>query len=335
MKRYSIFISSPSSDTREEREVVISALLTGAYIPAGMEFFYSAAKETKSHIREMIDYSDYVCIILKSAYGAPPPDIGISWTEYEYGLARHELGKPIVAFVYNGDTQARDPRTMALIERIEREGTSVRFWRTTAELGGAVIGSIQNLVRERPAPGWVRTDKYHDEQESLQSFYRRSADYDFTDFILHEGDIRVLLNDGYNWRRRHELALTRRFEKLRDFSTTIVTLDETSNLLEHVAAKSEKSLSHQQNDIREFHAALTALARAAGYDKLRLLRHGAINTHCLYICSDYAIVTSYFTSPHRFQHLPLFKYRGGTDIYDDFLMDFETIARVALDRLRG
>jgi len=30
----------------------------------------------------------------------------------------------------------------------------------------------------------------------------------------------------------------------------------------------------------------------------------------------------------------LFKYRHGTDIYDDFLMDFETIVRVALDRLR-
>jgi hypothetical protein len=44
MKRHSVFISSPSSDTREEREAVISALLTGSYIPAGMECFYSAPR---------------------------------------------------------------------------------------------------------------------------------------------------------------------------------------------------------------------------------------------------------------------------------------------------
>src|ERR1700674_4733688 len=150
MKRYSILISSPSKDTREEREIVISALLTGTYIPAGMEFFYSTPKETKSHIRDMIDNSDYFCIILKNAYGDPPPDIGISWTEYEYRTARNDLGKPIVAFVYNGEMRERDRRTTALIERIERGGTTVRFWKTTAELGGAVIGSVQNLVRERP-----------------------------------------------------------------------------------------------------------------------------------------------------------------------------------------
>jgi hypothetical protein len=44
MKRHSVFISSPSSDTREEREAVIAALLTGSYIPAGMECFYSAPR---------------------------------------------------------------------------------------------------------------------------------------------------------------------------------------------------------------------------------------------------------------------------------------------------
>jgi hypothetical protein len=334
MKRYSIFISSPSSDTREEREVVISALLSASFIPTSMEFFYSAPKETKSYIREMIDYSDYYCMIVKNDYGSPPPDVGVSWTEYEYQLARHELHKPIIAFVYNGNAGSRDPRAAALIERIEREGTTVRFWRSAAELGGAVVGSIHNLVREVPAPGWVRPDKYRDEEESLRSFYRRSIDYDFSEFILHESDIRILFNDGYNWRRRYEEVLISRFERLSKFTTTIITLDEESEFLAYIAAKSEKSLLHQQNDIRELHRELAALAQRAEYRKLRLLRHGAMNTHCLYICSDYVIVTTYFTSPHRFLQLPLFKYQKGTGIYDDFLMDFETIARVALDRLR-
>jgi hypothetical protein len=299
-----------------------------------MEFFYSTPKETKSHLKDMINYTDYVCIVLKNEYGDTSQDLDISWTEYEFNISKQELNKPIVAFIYNGANQERDARTEALIKRIEHEGITLRFWSTIVELGSAVVGSVQALIREKPAPGWVRTDSYHDEQESLQAFYRRSADYDFSSFIMHGSDIRILMNDGYNWRLRHKQVLTERFTNLQNYSTTIITLDEGSALLDYVADKSEKSSSHQRNDIVEFHNEISKMAIDCGYNKLKLLKGHEINTHCLFICSDYAIVTTYFTSKHRFQHLPLFKYKKGTDKYDDFLMDFEMISRPALDKMR-
>ncbi len=332
MKRYSVFVSSTLRDTKEPRNLVIGALLTGSYIPIGMEFSPSTVKETKSHIEEMISLSDYVCLIIKSEYGDVPEGMPISWIHFEYEVAKKHK-RPIIAFAYNGRKRGdqRDSRTEKFVQAIEVDGTTLRFWKSAAELGGAVLSSLKILTQERSAPGgWVRRDAYVDEEDSLEQFYRRSSDYDYSEFLDSRSNIKILLNDGYGWRRRHEAALSARFKTRQAYSTTIITNDDQGEYLDYVAAKSQKDLQEQRADIVSFHEALTGMALEHGYTKLRLLKSKYINTHCIYICKDYAIETPYYTTFHRFVHLPLFRYRSGTGIYDDLQQDFDLIARPLL-----
>jgi hypothetical protein len=332
LKRYSIFISAPSADARGAREIATASLLSAQQIPTCMEFFHSSPKDTRQYIEDIIDLCDYYCLILANEYGHVPGDMSVSWTQFEYQTARRQ-GKPIIAFICSANSAARDPKTSEFIRQLEKDAITVRFWASELELSGAITGSVQNLIREYPAPGWVRTDRYRDDQESLQMFYRRSADFDFTDFIMHPGDISVLVNDGYKWHQRCAAALQKRFERRERAATTFITLDENSDLIAYVAQKSEKEVVEQQHDIALFHESLSRMAKETGYENLRLAKSPHINTHCLYICSDYALVTTYFTSKHRFVQLPLFKYRSGTEMYDDFILDFDLIARPALARL--
>jgi hypothetical protein len=332
MKRYSVFVSSTLRDTREPRNLVIGALLTGSYIPIGMEFSPSTIKETKSHIEELIALSDYVCLIIKSDYGDIPEGMTTSWIHFEYEVAKRHK-RPIIAFAYNGRKRGAqgENRTEKFVQSIETDGTTLRFWKTSAELGGAVLSSLKILTQESSAPGgWVRREAYIDEEDSLEQFYRRSSDYDYSDFLTSSSDIRILLNDGYGWRRRHEAALAARFKMRQEYSTTIITSDDKGEHLEYVAAKSQKGIEEQRADIVSFHEAVSALALKHRYTKLRLLKSKYINTHCVYICKDYAIETPYYTTFHRFVHLPLFRYRSGTGIYDDIWQDFELIARPLL-----
>jgi hypothetical protein len=332
LKRHSVFISAPSADARSARELATASLLSAQQIPTCMEFFYSSPQETKKYIEEIIDLCDYYCVILINSYGHRPEDMPVSWTHFEYQVARRR-NKPIIAFICNANIANRDPRTSEFIGEIERDGTTPRYWTSDRELGGAIIASVQHLIRQYPAPGWIRTDRYHDDQESLQLFCRRSGDFDFTEFILHPGDIGILLNDGYKWHQRFEAALRKRFGRGDSHGTTFITLDDESDFIPYVSQKSEKDITEQRRDIVLFHEALGRMANETGYKKLRLAKSANINTHCLYMCANYVLVTTYFTSKHRFMQLPLFKYRSGTDIYDDFALDFDLIARPALARL--
>ena len=297
-----------------------------------MEFFDSSPKDTQQYIEEIIELCDYYCLVLINEYGHCPAGMAVSWTHFEYQVARQHR-KPVIAFICNANNADRDPRTSEFIRQVESDGITARFWTNDRELTGAVIGSLQSLIREHPAKGWVRTDSYHDDQESLQLFYRRSTDFDFAEFIMHPGDISVLLNDGYKWRQRFEPALRNRFNRGGAYTTTFITLDDQCDLLPYVAQKSEKEIIEQQRDIVLFHETVREMARDAGYKSLRLAKSANIHTHCLYICAEYVLVTTYFTSKHRFMQLPLFKYRSGTDMYDDFALDFDLVARPALAKL--
>lgn len=336
MKRFSVFVSSTLKDTKDARASVIGGLLSTQYIPCCMEFPFAALADTKTHIESQIEISDFVCLILKNEYGQIASGMDVSWTEFEYDVAAR-LGKPVIGCVFSpkrATPASADPRTTELAQRIEADNRTLIFWTSPAQLSAAVLGSLKALTQGNPGGGWVRRDRDRDEEESLESFYRRSADYNFAPFILYDGDLRILLNDGYNWSKRHKQSLEIRFRNLAHRQTTFITSDDVGRTLPYLAMKSLKTESEQRNDIIEFHAAMRELAADCGYDKLTLLKSDLLNTHCLYLCDQYALVTTYFTSPHRFLHLPLFKYRSGTSLFDDYSEDFNLIARPLLNRTR-
>lgn len=327
MKRYQVFISSAYEDLVEQRRVVANALLQQSYLPSGMELFPSTPGTTWPYIEEVIRLSDYYVLILDRAYGSAFPEEIRSWTEKEFDFAR-AIKKPILVF----PSRAKDSELSEPMRRFRAriaDEQLVRFWIDTADLTAAVLGSLDQALRTHPQPGWVRTDAFLDEEESMLTFYRRSADFDFGPFLNEVGDIRIMLNDGYNWLKRHRQAIIQRFSTPGIGATFVLHVSAQSPMLPAIATKSGKSLIQQKSDIEDFHNELKLMADQHGYDGLEVFGHDHVNTHCLYICKNYAIVTTYFTSDNRFLHLPLYKFRAYTSIFDDFFQDFDLLFREA------
>ncbi len=168
-KRYQIFVSSTYEDLREERQKVIQSLLEFDCIPAGMEFFPAADESQWKLIKRVIEDCDYYIVIVGGRYGSVSPK-GISYTQQEYEYAV-EIGKPVCAFLH------ADPGKIAA-EKVELEKQSRRkldefrelckkkmckYWESADQLGGLMIGSLNQLTKTRPAVGWVRADQVPDE----------------------------------------------------------------------------------------------------------------------------------------------------------------------------
>lgn len=163
-KRYQVFVSSTFVDLQNARKEVMQALLELDCIPSGMELFPAADEDQWSLIRKVIDDSDYYIVILAGRYGSIGPE-GYSYTEMEYRYAT-EIGKPIIGFVHKA------PGSLAadLCEKTD-EGKSklesfrnltqkklCRFWETPSDLGSQVSRSLIQLIKSKPAIGWVRGD---------------------------------------------------------------------------------------------------------------------------------------------------------------------------------
>ena len=98
-KRYQIFISSTFADLKEERNMVMQAVLERMCFPAGMELFPAIGKPQFDYIKRVIDDSDYYLLIIGARYGSMDEN-GVSYTEKEYDYAVSQ-GIPIIAFLHS------------------------------------------------------------------------------------------------------------------------------------------------------------------------------------------------------------------------------------------
>jgi len=162
-RRYQVFVSSTFDDLREERAVVINALLEMDCFPAGMELFPAADEDSLTLIKKVIDDSDYYLIVLAGRYGSYPPGDTRSFThlEYEYAV---DAGKPTIALLHSkpgslaaDKTEPSDDGKKRLDEfREVLKRKNCRTWASSAELTSAVFTGISHLKRSRPGVGWVR-----------------------------------------------------------------------------------------------------------------------------------------------------------------------------------
>jgi len=169
-KRYQVFVSSTFEDLREERAVVISALLQLDCFPAGMELFPAADDDSLTLIRNVIDDSDYYVIILGGRYGTLEKNASKSYThlEYEYAI---KTGKATIALLHSNPgalpadkTEGTDEGRRRFNEfRTELRSKNCRHWADRSELTAAVFTGIQHLKRTRPAQGWIRASESNDE----------------------------------------------------------------------------------------------------------------------------------------------------------------------------
>jgi nucleoside 2-deoxyribosyltransferase len=163
-KIYKVFVSSTSEDLREERAAVQKGLLQLGCFPVGMEIFPAADEETWDFIKSEINDSDYYVVLVAGRYGSEG-SAGLSFTEMEYDYAIAQK-KPAIGFVHADPGSIPMSKTeiaaearaklQKFIEKIKKR--PVRLFKNPHELALEVTTSFVQLIRDRPAVGYVRTD---------------------------------------------------------------------------------------------------------------------------------------------------------------------------------
>lgn len=163
MKRYEVFVSSTYKDLKEERLIVMKALLDKGCFPTGMEEFPSTDQEQFEYIKKVIDTADYYILILGGHVGSFPKGSKRSYTmmEYDYAVSK---GIPIILFVKLGDDG--EP---VICEKSENKQKAYRSFLNEAqtgrirkgfvskyELAGFVFQALDEEVRVHPRYGWKR-----------------------------------------------------------------------------------------------------------------------------------------------------------------------------------
>ncbi|MGN7398062.1 DUF4062 domain-containing protein [Peribacillus frigoritolerans] len=165
-KKYQVFLSSTYIDLKDARQKVLETILELQQFPAGMEVFPAGDDDQWTHIKSVIDKSDYYVLILGHRYGSLAPD-KLSYTEKEYDYAR-EKNIPVLAFIRERDVPTQDferegsqtsqRRLLKFIEKA-KANKLCRFWRTPEDLVTKVSTSLATAFSTHPQLGWVRADQ--------------------------------------------------------------------------------------------------------------------------------------------------------------------------------
>ncbi|MCK4341135.1 MAG: DUF4062 domain-containing protein [Phycisphaerae bacterium] len=165
-KRYTVFVSSTYSDLKNERREVMQALLELDCIPVGMELFPASDESAWSYIKQAVDDCDYYVVIIGGRYGTVGDDDDISYTEKEYDYAVSR-GIPIIAFLHKDPGKipsekseaAESARAKLTLFRERAEKKLCKYWTSAQDLGGGVSRSLIQLIKQKPATGWIRGDE--------------------------------------------------------------------------------------------------------------------------------------------------------------------------------
>jgi hypothetical protein len=146
-----IFISSTFEDLAEYRNAVRDAVLGAGAMPVMMEDQSTSGLTVEEKIRELLDESDAVLLLVGHRYGAIDAKTGKGWVEAEYEAAKRR-GKPLLVFLAAEDApwppKFIDPdRTR--IEKFREHLASdlvVRFFSSPVDLRVSVMEALSRWV---------------------------------------------------------------------------------------------------------------------------------------------------------------------------------------------
>lgn len=163
-KKYQVFVSSTYKDLTEERQEVMQALLELDCIPVGMELFPAADDDQWTLIKRLIDDCDYYILIIGGRYGSVNEG-GISYTqmEYEYAISQDI---PVISFLHKTPSNisvSKSEDKPELRKKLNEfreiaQKKLCKYWINPIELGSQVSRSLVKLIRDKPRPGWIKSD---------------------------------------------------------------------------------------------------------------------------------------------------------------------------------
>lgn len=99
---YRIFISATYKDLKQERKEIMKTIVEAGNIPFGMELFPASNTSVCEIIEQQVKDCDFYVLIIGTQYGSIMPNSSISYTEWEYNLARNNE-KPIILLIQDVD----------------------------------------------------------------------------------------------------------------------------------------------------------------------------------------------------------------------------------------
>ncbi|WP_299096867.1 DUF4062 domain-containing protein [uncultured Winogradskyella sp.] len=162
--KYQIFISSTFEDLKEERDLVIKAILEMGHIPVGMEMFSAGDEQQWELIKSQIDDCDYYVVISAFRYGSLDGDIGYTEKEYDYAVSKNV---PVLGFVINNGVNwpaNKIDKNQNKIKKLEAfkqkiQGKIVSYWDDKNDLYGKVSISLMKQFNTNPRAGWVKSSE--------------------------------------------------------------------------------------------------------------------------------------------------------------------------------
>jgi hypothetical protein len=162
--KYQIFVSSTFEDLREERELVIKAILEMGHIPVGMEMFSAGDEEQWKLIQRQIDDCDYYVVITAHRYGSL--DGKISYTEKEYNYA-FSKGIPTLGFVISDKAEwsiAKSDTDTEKKKKLDSFKSKVKkklisYWTNKEDLYGKVSIALMKQFTTNPGVGWIKANE--------------------------------------------------------------------------------------------------------------------------------------------------------------------------------
>lgn len=160
-KKLQVFISSTYLDLIEERQIAVQAVLEAGHIPAGMELFSAGNESQWEVIKNWIDESDILMLILGKRYGSIEPRSSKSYTqlEYEYALKKR---KPVFSLIMAGPDYELD-ENQEVKEKLDKyqrfkelvQRKICKFCSSQEKIEASVIKSIEQLRSQYEFDGWI------------------------------------------------------------------------------------------------------------------------------------------------------------------------------------
>lgn len=165
-KKYQIFVSSTYDDLKQERDLVIKAILEMGHFPVGMEMFSAGDEQQWDLIKKQIDDCDYYVVISAFRYGSLDGDISYTEKEYDYAKA---IGVPTLGFVINEGVDwpaSKIDKDAYKVEKLnlfkEKIKTKlISYWNDKNDLYGKVSIALMKQFNTNPRIGWVKSKDYN------------------------------------------------------------------------------------------------------------------------------------------------------------------------------